>query len=92
MTVRGIIAQPEIHLDDTELFFNFVFLLKDGNKSIIVFGRHDRTQGGSSITMGNTVEVTGTFWKDRIAHEYHFKNNLEAITIRPYPSLTPDRT
>ena len=92
VTIRGIVVQPEMHLDETELFFDFVFLLKDGNKSLVVFGRHDRTQGSSPIAMGNTVEVTGIFWKDRIAHDYHFKNNLEAITVVPYPSLTPDRT
>ena len=92
VTVRGMVAQPEMHLDDTELFFNFVFVLKEGTKSIVVFGRHDRTQGSIPIAMGHTVEVTGIFWKDRIAHDHHFQNNLEAIIITPYPSLIPDRT
>ena len=92
VTVRGTIAQPEMHLDDTELFFDFVFLLMEGENSLVVFGQHDRTQGGSPIAMGNTVQVTGIFWKDRIAHDYHFKNNLEALTVTPYPSLTPNRT
>ena len=92
VTVRGRIAQPEMHLDSTELFFDFVFILKEGTRSLVVYGRHDRTQGDSPIAMGNTVEVTGIFWKDRIAHEYHFENNLQAITVKPYPSLIPDRT
>ncbi len=92
ITVRGTIAQPEMHLDDTQLFFHFVFLLTEGEQSLVVFGRHDRTQGGSAIAMGNTVQVSGLFWKDRQAHDYHFENNLEAITVSPYPSLTPHRT
>ncbi|WP_447971731.1 hypothetical protein [Nitrospira sp. M1] len=92
VTVRGIVKQPEMHLDKTELFFDFVFVLEKDSVSLIVFGRHDRTQGGSSIAMGNYVEVTGIFWKDRETADYHFENNLEALTITPYPSLTPDRT
>ena len=92
VTVRGMVTQPEMHLDDTKLFFDFVFVLKKGEYSIVVFGQHDRTQGNSPIAMGHTVQVTGIFWKDRIAHDYHFTNNLEAITITPYPSLIPDRT
>ena len=92
VTVRGIVTQPEMHIDRTELFFDFVFVLKEGEQSLVVFGRHDRTQGSSPIAMGQTVEVTGIFWKDRIAQDYHFTNNLEAITVSPYPSMVPDRT
>jgi len=92
VTVRGIVKQPEMHLDETELYFDFVFVLQNETVSLIVFGHHDRTQGGSPIAMDQHVEVTGIFWKDRIAHDYHFENNLEAITITPYPSLIPNRT
>ncbi|GJL55124.1 MAG: hypothetical protein NPIRA02_22560 [Nitrospirales bacterium] len=92
VTVHGIVKQPEMHLDETELFFDFVFILEKDSVSLIVFGRHDRTQGGSSIAMGNYVEVTGIFWRDRVANNYHFENNLEAMTVTPYPSLIPDRT
>ena len=92
ITVRGIVTQPEMHLDRTELFFDFVFVLKEGQQSLVVFGHHDRTQGSSPIAMNQAVEVTGIFWKDRIAQGYHFTNNLEAITVSPYPSMVPDRT
>ncbi len=90
--IRGTVAQPEMHLTETKLFFKFVFLLKDQDKSIVVFGQHDRTQGSSPLAMGNKVEVIGIFWKNRIDHNVHFKNNLEAITIHPYPSLVPSKT
>ncbi|GJL64499.1 MAG: hypothetical protein NPIRA04_31530 [Nitrospirales bacterium] len=92
VTVRGIVKQPEMHLDETTLFFDFVFVLQNETASLIVFGRHDRTQGSSPIAMDHQVEVTGIFWKDRMAHDYHFENNLEAITVTPYPPLIPDRT
>ena len=89
--VRGVVSQPEMHLDESGLFFDFVFVLKEGNHSLIVFGQHDRTQGSSSIVMGARVEVSGRFWKDRKAHDHHFENNLEAMAVSPYPPLTPDR-
>jgi len=92
VTVRGIVKQPEMHLDETKLFFDFVFVLQHETASLVVFGRHDRTQGSSPIAMDHQVEVIGIFWKDRMAHDYHFENNLEAITVTPYPSLIPDRT
>ena len=88
--VRGTITQPELHIDDTGLFLNFVFVLRDAQHSLVVFGRHDRTQGNVPITTDGRVEVTGIFWKDRVAHDYHFQNNLEALTVTTFPSLNPD--
>ncbi|MCA9472339.1 MAG: hypothetical protein MRJ96_14130 [Nitrospirales bacterium] len=91
VTVRGVVRQPEMHLDETGLFFDFVFVLQEGNQQLVVFGRHDRTQGSSPIVMGERVQVSGVFWKDRVAKEYHFENNLEALAVTLYPPLTPDR-
>ena len=88
--VRGTITQPELHIDDTGLFLNFVFVLRDAKDSLVVFGRHDRTQGHVPITTDGHVEVTGIFWKDRVAHDYHFQNNLEALKVTTFPSLNPD--
>ena len=89
VSVRGTVTQPELHLDKTRLFINFVFLLKDGSDTLIVFGQHDRTQGQLSIATDQMVEVTGMFWKDRVAQDYHFQNNLEAFRISVFPPLTP---
>ena len=88
--VRGKVTQPELHLDETRLFIDFVFVLKDGKDSLVVFGRHDQTQGNIQIVTDGQVEVTGRFWKDRTAHDYHFQNNVEAFTVRIFPSLNPD--
>ena len=90
--VRGTVTQPELHVDDTGLFLNFVFVLRDADDSLVVFGRHDRTQGNVPITTDGQVEVTGIFWKDRVAHDYHFQNNLEALRVTTFPSLIPDAT
>ena len=90
ITVRGTVTQPELHVDDTGLFLNFVFVLRDAKDSLVVFGRHDRTQGNVPITTDGQVEVTGIFWKDRVAHDHHFQNNLEALKVTTFPSLNPD--
>ena len=90
VAVRGVITQPELHLDDSELFVNFVFRLADGEQSLVVFGRHDRTQGPPSISLDLSVEVVGVFWKDRELNASHVINTIEALTVSPYPSLVPD--
>ena len=90
VTVRGTVTQPELHVDETGLFIDFVFVLRDGKDSIIVFGRHDRTQGNIQIVTDQRVEVTGKFWKDRTAQGFQFQNNIEAFTVMMYPPLSPD--
>jgi len=92
VVVRGLVTQPELHLDETHLFINFVFVLKDGPDHLIVFGKHDRTLGNIQIETDAQVEVIGIFWKDRIAHNFHFHNNIEAFRVTAYPPLTPDTT
>jgi len=91
VTVRGLVTQPELHLDESELFINFVFRLADGEQSVVVFGRHDRTQGAPSITLNLSVEVTGVFWKKRDLNESHIFNTIEAFEVVPYPSLIPEK-
>jgi len=90
VAVRGLVTQPELHLDDSELFINFVFRLAEGDQSVVVFGRHDRTQGAPSITMDLSVEVIGVFWKERELHESHIFNTIEALAVAPYPPLIPE--
>jgi hypothetical protein len=92
VAVRGIVTQPELHLDESELFISFVFRLADGNQSVVVFGRHDRTQGPPSISLDLSVEVIGVFWKERDLHESHISNTIEALTVDPYPPLIPENT
>jgi hypothetical protein len=92
VAVRGIVTQPELHLDESELFINFVFRLADGNQSVVVFGRHDRTQGAPSISLDLSVEVIGVFWKERDLHESHIFNTIEALTVDPDPPLIPENT
>ncbi|PJA80685.1 MAG: hypothetical protein CO149_00845 [Nitrospirae bacterium CG_4_9_14_3_um_filter_51_5] len=90
VAVRGIVTQPELHLDDSELAIRFVFRLADGDQSIVVFGEHDRTQGAPSIALDLSVEVIGVFWKERELNASHVINTIEALTVSPYPSLVPD--
>lgn len=90
IAVRGVVTQPELHLDETELFINFVFRLSDGEQSVVIFGRHDRTQGAPSISLDLSVEVIGVFWKEREFAESHVINTIEAITVTPHPPLIPD--
>ena len=92
VTVRGRVTRPELHVDETTLFINFVFELKDGDDMLVVFGQHDRTQGDIQIETDRTVEVVGIFWKERFAHNHRLKNNLEALCVTFFPPLTPDRT
>lgn len=89
---RGLITQPELHLDDTSLFIDFVFVLRDGLERVVVFGRHDRTQGDIQIQLDRMVEVTGLFWKTRESHGMQLTNNLEAISVKFFPDLYPDTT
>jgi hypothetical protein len=90
VAVRGLVTQPELHLDSSKLFVNFVFRLEEEEQSVVVFGRHDRTQGAPSIALDLSVEVIGVFWKERDLHGSHVTNTIEAITVTPYPSLIPE--
>lgn len=90
VTVRGRIVQPELHIDETELFLDFVFLLEAQGRRLLVFGRFDRTLGNNPIVTDAMVEITGIFWKERFADQQRFENILEACRISPYPSLVPD--
>jgi hypothetical protein len=90
VAVRGLVTQPELHLDSSELYFNFVFRLADEDQSVVVFGRHDRTQGAPSISLNLSVEVIGIFWKERDLHGSHVNNTIEALAVSPYPSLIPE--
>ena len=90
VAVRGLVTQPELHLDESELFINFVFRLAEGDQSVVVFGRHDRTQGAPSISLNLSVEVIGVFWKERDIDNAHITNTIEALTVSPYPPLVPD--
>lgn len=90
VAVRGLVTQPELHLDSSELFVNFVFRLADEEQSVVVFGRHDRTQGAPSISLDLSVEVIGVFWKERDLHGSHVTNTIEAFAVTPYPSLIPE--
>lgn len=90
VAVRGVITQPELHLDDSELAIRFVFRLAEGEQSMVIFGEHDRTQGSLSISLDLSVEVTGVFSKERELNGSHVTNTIEAFTVSPYPSLIPD--
>jgi len=92
VTVRGLITQPELHLDETELFIDFVFRLTHGEHSIVVYGRHDRTQGVSPITTNHSVEVIGTFWKEQERKGMTISNAIEAFSVMPSPPSTPSST
>jgi hypothetical protein len=89
--LQGIISQPELHVDSTSLFIDFVFVLRDGPQSLIVFGKHDRTQGDIQIQMGRKVEVIGVFWKERLAQGIRLENNVEATSVKFSPALIPRR-
>ena len=92
VSIRGLIAQPELHLDETELYFNFVFRLEQGTDSITVYGRHDRTLGPPAIRMDQFVEVVGTFFKEEERSGSTIFNVLKATSVTPYPSLVPEST
>ncbi len=92
ISIRGEISQPELHLDTTELYLDFVFRLKQGTDSLVVYGRHDRTLGPPAIQMGSTVIVVGTFFKEQDRNGTLLLNVLEAIEVKPYPSSIPQST
>jgi hypothetical protein len=92
VTVQGLITQPELHLDETELYLDFVFRLAQDKDSIVVYGRHDRTRGPPSIIINHTVEVIGIFWKEQDRSGSRIFNALEAISVTPYPSPIPENT
>jgi hypothetical protein len=90
VSVRGHIIQPELHLDETELYLDFVFRLSQGTHSLVVYGRHDRTQGAPPIIINRSVEVIGTFWKEQNRKGLAIFNALEAVSVTPYPSPIPE--
>ena len=90
VALRGLITQPELHLDETELYLDFVFRLSQGPHSIVVYGRHDRTQGPPAISMNQSVEVIGTFYKQQERNGTTLFNVLEAFAVIHYPSSIPD--
>lgn len=90
VAVRGVVTQPELHLDDSELIIRFVFRLAEGDQSLVIFGQHDRTQGAPSISLNLSVEVVGVFWKERELNASRIFNTIEALSVFPYPSLVPD--
>ena len=92
VSVRGHIIQPELHLDETELYLDFVFRLSQGAHSLVVYGRHDRTQGAPPIIINRSVEVIGTFWKEQDRKGLTIYNALEAFSVTPYPSSIPEST
>ena len=92
VSIRGLITQPELHLDETELYFNFVFRLEQETDSIIVYGRHDRTLGPPAIRMHQFVEVVGTFFKKQERSGSTIFNVLQATSVTPYPSSIPEST
>ena len=89
--LRGQVTRLELHLDNTQHFIDFVFFLKDGREKVLVFGRHDRTNGDIQLTSDHMVEVQGRFLKERIANGHRLINNLEAYQVRFYPPKNPDR-
>ena len=92
VAVRGLITQPELHLDETELYLDFVFRLAHGEHSIVVYGRHDRTRGAPSIIINHMVEVVGIFWKEQDRNGSRIFKVLEAISVTPHPSSIPENT
>ncbi len=90
ISIQGLITQPELHLDETELFLNFVFRLSQGNDSIVVYGKHDRTRGAPPISLNHSVEVIGIFWKEQDRNGATIINAIEAISVTPYPSSIPE--
>jgi hypothetical protein len=92
VSVRGRIIQPELHLDETELYLDFVFRLSQGTHSLVVYGRHDRTQGAPPIIINRSVEVIGIFWREKNRKGLAIFNVLEAFSVTPYPSSIPGST
>lgn len=92
VVVRGTVTRPELHLSEDTLFIDFVFVLRDGDGTITVFGRHDRTQGDIQVATGRLVEVEGVFYQEHITTGARRKNALHATRIVGDPGLIPHRT
>jgi len=92
VSVQGLVTQPELHMDESGLFLDFVFRLSRGKHSLVVYGRHDRTRGAPVISMNRSVEVVGIFWKEHTRKGEIISNALEAVSVVPYPSSIPERT
>ncbi len=92
VSVQGVVTQPELHLDESELFLDFVFLLSHGKQTLVVYGRHDRTRGAPVISMHRSVEVVGIFRKEHIRKGETISNTLEAVSVAPYPPTVPNHT
>ena len=92
VSVQGLVTQPELHMDESGLFLDFVFRLSHGKHSLVVYGRHDRTRGAPVISMNRSVEVVGIFWKEHTRKGETISNALEAVSVVPYPPSIPERT
>ncbi len=92
ITITGVVTQPELHLDESKMYIDFVFRLEQGIHSLIVFGRHDRTQGTLPISLHQSVQVVGIFWETLERKGARLTHVLEAQSLLPYPSLIPDNT
>ncbi len=92
IAIHGIVKQPELHLDESELYIDFVFRLEHETHFIIVYGRHDRTLGPPAIRVNEFVEVIGTFFKEQDRDGSLIFNVLEALSVAPYPSSIPEST
>lgn len=92
VSIQGLITQPELHLNETKLFLDFVFRLSQGNHSIVVYGQHDRTRSAPPISLNLSVEVIGIFWKEQDRKGSTIMNAIEAISVTPYPSSIPEST
>lgn len=86
-----MVTRLELHVDESTLFIDYVFWLKDGEQRVLVFGHHDRTTGDIQMVTGQMVEVHGLFWKERFANGYRLENNLEAQQVKFFPPVKADR-
>ena len=89
--VRGIVTRLELHVDESRLFIDYVFWLKDGKHRVLVFGQHDRTKGDIQTVTDRMVEVRGFFWKERFVNGYRLENNLEAQQVEFFPRMDADQ-
>ncbi len=89
--VRGTVTRLELHVDESTLFIDYVFWLKDGKHRLLVFGQHDRTTGDIQMVTDERVEVLGLFWRERFVDGYRLENNLEAQQVRFFPPVNADR-
>ena len=89
--VRGIVTRLELHVDESRLFIDYVFWLKDGKHRVLVFGHHDRTKGDIQTVTDRMVEVRGFFWKERFVNGFRLENNLEAQQVEFFPQMDADQ-